>query len=76
MSKEKQAKTKEHIYETDVIALPTLRTVHSDTPELDSQGKHRTIRTMHTEIPITVARSLVTKLIGHFKNIEDNQEEG
>ncbi len=59
-----------YTYETDMIALPTLKSILGEVPNPDPDDKHRKYRSGREEKPETDARNMVARLINHLKNSE------
>ena len=59
---------KQHVYQSDIMALPPLKMVLGEIPEPDPDGKRRTVRTLNQAKSESEARDMVSKLIGHLKS--------
>jgi len=63
-------KKKKQVYESDVLALPSLKMVLNNIPEPDPEDKRQPLRTFGNDKSEVEARTTLAKLIGHLKNNE------
>ena len=63
-------KKKKQVYESDVLALPSLKMVLDNIPEPDPDDKRHLLRIFSNDKTEVEARTTLAKLIGHLKNNE------
>jgi len=63
-------KKKKQVYESDVLALPSLKMVLDNIPEPDPNDKRQSFRIFGNDKSEVEARTTLAKLIGHLKNNE------